>query len=116
MLSSEWAVLPEFLPIAVNDSHFGMTKLSSKDQAFEAISTVLESWVNELTTATRTTRAEPTYTDRPTQPERVTESIKPGAADSDEALADKIFDNMPRDSLPEAKSHSPSKMADGGFG
>jgi hypothetical protein len=41
MLSPEWAVLPDFTPIAVNDNRFGMTKLLQKDVVFEAISNLL---------------------------------------------------------------------------
>ncbi|KAK3301830.1 uncharacterized protein B0T15DRAFT_544775 [Chaetomium strumarium] len=47
-LSSEWALFPEFRPIAVIGDHFSMTKLRPKDEAFNLISTLLRRWVCKL--------------------------------------------------------------------
>lgn len=70
-LSSEWAVLPEFMPIAVDSSHSSMTRLSSSGDAFKAIVITLKSVVQEL--ATTSSKSTP---------------------DSINSLADRIFDNL----------------------
>ncbi|GAW11904.1 hypothetical protein ANO14919_012570 [Xylariales sp. No.14919] len=48
ILSSEWAVLPEFIPIAVNSSQSSMTKLNPSDDSFQAIVISLKSLVEQL--------------------------------------------------------------------
>ncbi|KAI1154521.1 hypothetical protein F4825DRAFT_448428 [Nemania diffusa] len=48
IISPEWAVLPEFMPIAINRSHSSMTRLYPEDTEFKVINELLQSVVRQL--------------------------------------------------------------------
>jgi len=42
-------LLPNFIPIAIKDNHFGITRFASSDEnPFKVISKILQKWVDEL--------------------------------------------------------------------
>lgn len=44
MMSPEWAAMPEFTPIPINNHHLGLTHLNPEDRGMKKIKTTLSSW------------------------------------------------------------------------
>ncbi|KAI0113752.1 hypothetical protein GGR51DRAFT_23259 [Nemania sp. FL0031] len=100
ILSSEWAVLPEFMSIAVDSCYSSLTKLSPDDEPFKTIALIIPSLARELIQAQEISMMPKLSTSPAPSPNPPLKFVSSLASSISDNLATSVFDGKARNFLP----------------